>query len=185
MKVSVFLTQIKQSLINRIFRSTLFYGCILFSMYGLVNEIIFTGIFSWFPTLKGTVSLLMIPVYSVSYLLLVSNIYKKLTRFAENIFLRSFFVVLIVYFVEYIFGNVYFFMGFNPWKYHHGWASEFSNGAITLYYLPFWYIFAFIVVHIGDIVSSMAPIFEKLFFQETDEFLTDFYNSVEQIKKSL
>ena len=47
-------------------------GMLLFSVFGLTIETIFTGFFaSWGGSFKGEVSLLMIPVYSLAYIIAI------------------------------------------------------------------------------------------------------------------
>ncbi len=140
-------------------RTHLVLGMLLFSVFGLMIEIIFTGIFAfWSGSFKGQVSLLMIPVYSLSYYLGL-----KLLPLVEDTQLyelkyRLPGIVLIVYTIEWIFGAFYQGIGLLPWYYDHGWASDFSNGNITLLYVPAWLFFAWIVVPAIRTVEGISPI---------------------------
>ena len=120
----------------------------------------------------------MFPVYAISYLLLSSGVGKWIDQRFPNIFLRSLMVVVVVYLVEGISGNLYFLMGLEPWRYHHGWASDFSNGAISLLYAPFWYIFAFLVVRIGDVIEAVSPVVEEAVTKEGEDFVADLKESI-------
>ena len=140
-------------------RAQLITGMLLFSVFGLMVETVFTGLFAaWSGSFKGGVSLLMIPVYSLSYLIGI-----KVLPLVENTLLfkvqfRLPLIVLVVYSIEWIFGAAYQTIGLLPWHYDHGWASNFSNGNITLLYLPAWLFFALIVVPAIRIIQNISPI---------------------------
>lgn len=133
-------------------------GMLLFSVFGLMVETVFTGVFaSWAGSFKGGVSLLMIPVYSLSYCIGIFSLpYIEKTQL-YNLTYRLPLIVLTVYIIEWIFGAFYKMIGLLPWHYEHGWASDFSNGNITLYFLPAWLLFAFIVVPVIKIIQGISP----------------------------
>jgi|SRR6185436_7993490 len=157
-------------------------GAAHFSGFCLCNEIVFTGISEWIQgSFKGSVSLLMVPVYLASFTIISSGIYQYLKKHIINMFVRAIFIVMIIYTVEYLSGTLYFALGLEPWRYHHGWASDFSNGAITLYYAPAWYVFSFIVVRVEDMAAELAPLTERLFERETSDFMRDWRASIGRI----
>lgn len=128
-------------------RGSVIWGAALFAMFGLCMEVVFTGLaVGWDGSFKGGVSLLMIPVYTLVYLMigpaLAALRHLGLARLAVRVPLT----VIIIYAVEWSFGAGYERLGLEPWRYHHGWASDFSHGHITLYYLPAWIGFALAVV---------------------------------------
>jgi len=134
-------------------------GMLLFSAFGLLVETAFTGLAAfWSGSFKGGVSLLMIPVYSFSYCL---GIY-FLAYIEKTVIFRLFYriplIVIVIYIIEWCFGAFYKTLGLTPWHYNHGWASDFSNGNITLYFLPAWVLFAFIVIPVLRIIQSITPI---------------------------
>lgn len=140
-------------------KSELITGMLLFTVFGLMIETMFTGLAaSWVGSFKGGVSLLMIPVYSLSYCLGIYALpYIKKTIMFKLIF-RLPLIILVVYIIEWSFGAFYQWAGLTPWHYNHGWASNFSNGNITLYFLPAWLIFAIIVIPVIQIIQKLSPI---------------------------
>ncbi len=144
-------------------KSEFFCGMLLFSVFGLMVELSFTGLGSaWAGSFRGGVSLLMIPVYSFSYFLGIH----VLAKFENTIIFKWYFrlplIVLTVYVIEWIAGALYKSVGLTPWHYEHGWASDFSGGNITLLYAPAWLFFAVIVVPAIKIVSRLSPILLQL-----------------------
>jgi len=141
-------------------RKELFTGMLLFSVFGMMVETTFTGIAAfWDGSFKGSVSLLMIPVYSFAYFLGVYTLpYIQNTRLFEWQ-IRLPLIVLVVYAIEWVAGAFYQTIGLLPWHYNHGWASNFSNGNITLYFLPAWFLFAVIVVPAIRIIEKISPVF--------------------------
>jgi hypothetical protein len=130
---------------------------VLFSAFGLCTEIVFTGVFAWTGgSFLGHVSLLMIPVYALTFFLL-GPLLAAVERFRLG--LRGYLplAVLVIYAIEWSSGIFYRWLGFEPWHYDHGWASEFSSGHITLYYLPAWLIFALIVPPVWRIIRAASP----------------------------
>lgn len=142
-------------------------GMLLFSVFGLTVETIFTGVAAaWDGSFKGGVSLLMIPVYSLSYCL---GIYAL--PYIENTFVfkpvfRLPLLVLVIYSIEWGFGFFYKSIGLKPWHYEHGWASDFSDGNITLYFLPAWLVFSLIVIPVINVLKKISPDFLKLIKSE-------------------
>jgi hypothetical protein len=134
------------------------WGAVLFTMFGLCTEIVFTGILSWWGgSFRGQVSLLMIPVYASAYVFA-----RPLQRRMDEAGWSSPRVqvplaVLLVYTLEWSFGETYAAFGLWPWRYEHGWASDFSNGHITLFYLPAWTFFGFVVMRVLRVVGHAAP----------------------------
>ncbi|MCZ6782542.1 MAG: hypothetical protein O7G30_04445 [Proteobacteria bacterium] len=136
----------------------LLWGSLLFSMFGLCVEIVFTGASAGRGgSLRGHVSLLMIPVYMAAYLVTGGGL-----RLAErwgltHLAVRIPVALVVIYAIEWAFGAAYQSLGLSPWHYDHGWASEFSGGAVTLYYLPAWTLFAIIVVQVWRVVHAVSP----------------------------
>lgn len=148
-------------------RNELITGMLLFSVFGLMVEITFTGLAAfWSGSFKGSVSLLMIPVYSFAYFLGI----KILPIIKNTIFYKWYFrlpgIVVIVYMIEWVSGSFYQSIGLRPWYYNHGWASNFSNGNITLYFLPAWLLFAIIVVPAIKMAQSISPVFLEVLSKE-------------------
>lgn len=134
-------------------------GMLLFSIFGLMIETTFTGLGAWWSgSFKGGVSLLMIPVYSLSYLLGIVAIKYLADTVVFEMKFRIPIIVVTVYSVEWFFGALYQKMGLLPWYYDHGWASAFSNGNITLYFLPAWVFFGLIVIPAMKIISKLSPV---------------------------
>ncbi len=138
-------------------RGSAIWGAALFSMFGLCTEVVFTGaVVGWEGSFKGSVSLLMIPVYTAVYLmigpLLAAAEHLGLMRLAVRVPLS----VIIIYAVEWSFGAGYERLGLEPWRYQHGWASDFSHGHITLYYLPAWIGFALAVVPVWKFAQALG-----------------------------
>lgn len=121
-------------------------GTLLFVAFGLCTEIVFTGL-SEGPrgSFRGTVSLLMVPVYAVAWALLGPGLRALRTAGLYAPQWRLPLTVLAIYAVEWSFGAAYAAAGLYPWHYRHGWASDFSDGHVTLLYLPFWLVFAAIL----------------------------------------
>lgn len=152
---------------TNISRKELITGMLLFSVFGLMVETTFTGLSAaWSGSFKGGVSLLMIPVYCLSYFIGI----KALPLIENTTLYRWYFrlplIVVTVYSIEWSFGALYQSVGLHPWHYNHGWASEFSNGNITLYFLPAWLFFALIVVPAIRIVRNISPTFLELLSRE-------------------
>ena len=133
-------------------------GALLFAGFGLCTEIVFTGLWAGpGASFKGEVSLLMVPVYATAYFLI-----GPLLRVAEGRGLTSPWQlvlpgVLVVYALEWSFGAFYEALGFRPWRYDHGWASDFSGGHITLYYAPAWCVFVLIAIPVYRAIRRVAP----------------------------
>ena len=141
-----------------ILRAEILCGMLLFSAFGLMVEIIFTGLGEfWSGSFKGSVSLLMIPVYSLSYILGVTALPVIRETILFKLSFRIPLIILTVYIIEWAFGAFYAALGLTPWYYDHGWASEFSNGHITLYFLPAWAGFSLIVVPAILIIQEISP----------------------------
>lgn len=134
-------------------------GMLLFSAFGLIVETTFTGCAAfWDGSFKGGVSLLMIPVYSLSYVLGIYTLpYIEKTVIFKPVF-RLPIIVIVIYSIEWTFGAFYKSIGLIPWHYDHGWASDFSNGNITLYFLPAWVLFSLIVIPVLKIIQEISPI---------------------------
>lgn len=130
----------------------------LFAVFGLLVELVFTGVFSGFSgSFLGHVSLLMVPVYATAYFAM-GPLLGLLARLDwDTLPIRLPLAVLVIYTFEWSFGAAYRAMGLQPWYYDHGWASDFSDGNITLYYLPAWLVFAWIVVPARRAVRDLAP----------------------------
>lgn len=136
----------------------LFTGALLFSVFGLMVETLFTGVAAfWQGSFKGGVSLLMIPVYCFSYLLAIWLLPKVEQSVFFKLPLRITGIIIIIYIIEWGFGAAYKSIGLVPWHYEHGWASDFSNGNITLYFLPAWIAFAIIVIPVIRIIKAISP----------------------------
>lgn len=121
-------------------------AALLFSAFGLCVEVLFTGLKSGLRgDLMGTVSLLMVPVYSSAYVLIGAVLHLGWWKDLPAT-LRVAITVVAIYTIEWGFGVTYHALGFEPWRYDHGAASEFSGGHVTLLYLPFWCIFALVVI---------------------------------------
>jgi hypothetical protein len=133
-------------------------GAVLFAAFGLCTEIVFTGVKAWTgESFLGHVSLLMVPVYALTFLLL-GPLLSAAERFRLG--LRGYLplAVLAIYAIEWSSGAFYRWLGFEPWHYDHGWASAFSGGNITLYYLPAWLVFALIVPPVWRIATAASPV---------------------------
>lgn len=133
-------------------------GALLFAMIGLLAEVAFTGLGAGASgSFRGHVSLLMIPVYVFAYLLAgpVQSLFDLLGW--RSAALRIPFIILVIYGIEWSFGAFYQSIGLRPWHYDHGWASEFSNGNITLYWLPVWTVFALCVYPVVRAVDAVIP----------------------------
>jgi hypothetical protein len=135
-----------------------FWGAVLFIMFGLCTEIVFTGISSWWDeSFLGHVSLLMVPVYATVYAA-IGPLLSGLERLGwTRAAIRIPLTVVAIYAFEWGFGALYAALGLAPWHYEHGWASDFSGGHVTLYYLPAWIAFAAIVVPVWRRIHALAP----------------------------
>lgn len=139
----------------------LFHGGLIFCSFGLLCEVVFTGVFDAIRTLgksyKAEVSLLMIVPYFVGYIAGVT-IVDSISHNGAKIFV----VVSIVYIVEYYFGSVYRYFKICPWKYDHKFKLNNRiirldiNGLITFAYLPFWLIFAKIALQIHESIKVIT-----------------------------
>ena len=133
------------------------WGCALFSAFGLCCELVFTGLKQGFAgSFLGEVSLLMIPVYSFAYLGMGPALRLLERHGAMGPARRLPLTVIAIYAVEWSFGAAYRALGLSPWHYDHGWASDFSGGHITLYYLPAWLVFAWLLVPVWRRVRLLA-----------------------------
>lgn len=134
-------------------------GALLFSVFGLMVETLFTGFAAaWNGSFKGGVSLLMIPVYSLSYCLGIYVLPYIEKSILFKLPYRLPLIVVTIYTIEWIFGAFYKSISLTPWHYEHGWASDFSNGNITLYFLPAWLLFSLIVVPAIKVIQNISPI---------------------------
>lgn len=136
----------------------LFWGAVLFAMFGLCVEIAFTGLDAGFAgSFRGHVSLLMIPVYALAFAI-AGPVYRFFDRrrwYALTI--RVPIVVAIIYAIEWASGAFYARLGLWPWRYEHGWASDFSNGHVTLWWLPAWIAFALALEVVYRMVETVWP----------------------------
>lgn len=132
-------------------------GMCLFVAFGLCVEIAFTGIGEGFGgSFRGTVSLLMVPVYAVAWGLLGPGLRGLRAAGLAAAVYRLPITVLVIYTVEWGFGAAYAAAGLWPWRYVHGWASDFSDGHITLLYLPFWFGFAALLPPVHRQIVALA-----------------------------
>lgn len=130
----------------------------LFVAFGLCTEIVFTGLAEGVGgSFRGQVSLLMIPVYAVAWILLGPALRGLRAIGWSDAARRLPLTVLAIYAVEWSFGAFYAEMGLWPWRYTHGWASEFSDGHVTLLYLPFWLGFAALLPPVHRAIRAAAP----------------------------
>jgi hypothetical protein len=130
----------------------------LFVAFGLCVEILFTGLAEGVGgSFRGQVSLLMIPVYAVAWLLLGPALRGLRAIGWSGAPRRLPLTVLAIYAVEWSFGALYADMGLWPWRYAHGWASDFSNGHVTLLYAPFWLVFAALLPPVHRAIRAAAP----------------------------
>jgi hypothetical protein len=138
-------------------RGATVWGAALFSMFGLCMEVVFTGLGAWWDgSFKGSVSLLMIPVYTAVYLMIGPLLATAQDFGITRPAVRVPPTVLLIYAVEWSFGASYERLGLEPWRYHHGWASDFSHGHISLYYLPAWIGFALAVVPVWKFARALG-----------------------------
>lgn len=136
------------------------HGALIFCSFGLLCEVIFTGIFDAIKTsgksYKAEVSLLMIVPYFVGYVAGVV-IVDAIDHGGAKIFT----IVFIVYVIEYYFGLVYRHFKICPWKYDHKFKLNDRiirldvNGLITFAYLPFWLIFAKLSLKIHESIKFL------------------------------
>ena len=136
----------------------LVWAALLFSVFGLCTELVFTGFAaSWEGSFRGQVSLLMVPVYALAYGV-VGLALRVISRFDLRLGLwRVALGVLLVYAIEWSAGAAYGSLGLRPWHYEHGWASNWSNGLVTLYYAPVWAIFVVIAERVWHVATAAAP----------------------------
>ena len=135
------------------------WGAAFFAMFGLCTEIAFTGVAEgWTGSFRGTVSLLMIPVYAFAYLLLVGVVPRLEALGVDRAALRIPLLVVGIYAVEWAAGAAYAAVGLRPWHYAHGWASDWSGGHVTLYYLPAWIVFAALLVPVSTLVARLGAV---------------------------
>jgi hypothetical protein len=130
----------------------------LFSTFGLLVELTFTGVWAGLgESFRGHVSLLMIPVYTAAFLAIepLMGILARLDWTAPRY--RIPLTIIVIYAFEWVFGAGYEAVGLRPWHYEHGWASDFSGGHITLYYLPGWFVFAWMVLPAERMARALAP----------------------------
>lgn len=130
----------------------------LFSIFGLMVELFFTGFSSGLSdSFLGHVSLLMIPVYAAAFLVIeplvgaLSRLQLDAPRYRIPLTVGA------IYVFEWSFGAGYAALGLEPWHYDHGWASDFSSGHITLFYLPAWIVFAWLVLPAARMARAIAP----------------------------
>jgi len=136
-------------------------GAILFAIVGMTVEVFFTGLQRG-PSrnFMGGVSLLMAILYCVVYWS-SAPIFRWMYRIKlRNRCARAFFLVFVIYAFEWSFGALCRVVGFVPWDYTgHGWATDFSQGNITLYLAPFWYIYGLfveqVIVSIRKMIASL------------------------------
>ncbi|MGH0033509.1 MAG: hypothetical protein ACQGVK_00635 [Myxococcota bacterium] len=130
----------------------------MFVAFGLCTELCFTGVSaSWAGSFRGQVSLLMVPVYLLAYVAIGPALSQLERRGWTRLTTRVGLGVALVYGFEWSFGLLYGALGLRPWHYDHGWASDFSGGCITLYYLPAWALFVLLAERVWRIVSDLAP----------------------------
>ena len=138
-------------------------GCLLFSIVAMMIEVTFTGIGAG-PSgnFIGHISLLMAILYWIVFLL--SGPLFSLLRLMKlrNLFLRAFVLVFVIYAFEWSFGALCRMAGFVPWDYTgHGWATDFSNGNITLYFAPAWYLYALMIERLVRSVHAAVDGMER------------------------
>lgn len=142
-------------------------GAVLFSMCGLCMELLFTGLWAgWGGSFLGQVSLLMIPVYALAYFGVGLLMRASERAGIDQRLLRVAVIVAAVYAIEWGAGAAYRAAGLAPWHYDHGWASDFSGGNITLYYLPFWILFALLVVPVWRLARALGPHLQEAVLEE-------------------
>lgn len=130
----------------------------LFVAFGLCVEIVFTGLSQGAGgSFRGQVSLLMVPVYALAWLLLGPGLRALRGLGLDAPRWRIPITVLVIYAVEWSFGAFYAEMGLWPWRYSHGWASDFSEGHVTLLYAPFWLGFAALLPRVHRAIRAAAP----------------------------
>ncbi len=133
-------------------------AALLFVGFGLCTEIVFTGLAgAWEGSFRGQVSLLMVPVYALAYFAIGAALWALEQVGAKHLAVRVAAGVTMVYAIEWSFGLLFGSLGLRPWHYEHGWASDFSGGWITLYYLPAWALFVVLAERVWRIASTVAP----------------------------
>lgn len=99
----------------------------------------------------------MVPVYALAYVVIGFVLAALERRGMPGLTGRILLGVLLIYTLEWGFGLAYGAMTLRPWHYAHGWASDFSGGLVTLYYLPAWALFVVVAERVWRIVSAVAP----------------------------
>jgi len=113
---------------------------LLFACFGLLIELFFTGLGAGISrgnwNLRGHSSPWMMPIYGLLGIVAVP-VSDPLKRRNVPFVLRAFVYMLLIFFVEYVSGAVFDWMGLEIWDY----SDEPLNlhGYITLAYAPFWY----------------------------------------------
>lgn len=144
----------------------LFVASCLFSFFGVLSEIIFTGIYDYFisdkKNWKGEVSLLMFPVYWIAYFLFSTPIHFLFASFLIPFQVQCLLVVILIYIIEYCAGRLYLHFGMSCWHYDHvftlfGKQLRFDvDNVITFLYFPLWYLFAFIGLLFDQVIITKA-----------------------------
>lgn len=130
---------------------------VLFIAFGLCTEIVFTGVSAGFGgNFRGEVSLLMIPVYALAWAVLGPGLALLKRLGFDGAAVRLPLTVVAIYAIEWAFGAAYATAGLWPWHYEHGWASDFSNGHITLLYAPFWLVFAAVLPKVRELILGLT-----------------------------
>ena len=132
---------------------------IIYSLLGLLTEVIFTGVYNFKKKFKGEVSMLMIPVYSSSYLLMTS-VFGDILRSQHQI-IRYLAITLMIYVCEYTWGFLFDTFKIKPWHYTHKikllrkYFSLHINHRVNILYLPLWVIFAIISWHFYENIDGI------------------------------
>lgn len=133
-------------------------GMVLFVAFGLCTEILFTGVGEGLGgSLRGSVSLLMVPIYALGWALLGPAL-QAMRAVGLGTAPRLAITVLAIYAIEWSFGAGYAAAGLWPWRYAHGWASDWSGGHVTLFYLPFWLVFAAALPPVHAAIRSLVAL---------------------------
>lgn len=123
-------------------------AAVIYGLFGLLTEVIFTGIYNFRKKFNANVSLLMFPVYTSSYYLMTTVFGEFLKK--QPILLTYLLITIMIYVCEYSWGFIFDTFKIKPWHYTHKikllrkYFALHVNHRINLLYLPFWAIFAIV-----------------------------------------
>lgn len=131
---------------------------IIYGLLGICLEVFWTGFKSLLNTdytMEGTTYIWMFFIYGFAVFL--EPIHDRIRE--QNVILRGFIYMILIYIVEFITGWLLrIFIGVCPWNYID---SRSINGLITLTYAPLWFALGLFFEKVHDFLNSIHFISDK------------------------